>query len=179
MIPRRRSSTVLSDLVTLENETRGDAESAGDGETPEMDVGDHELHFAADVDNVEMQAEDWEDELEEAVRGPISQVKGWDELQKQIKADLKKNSKTLPLSRLNQLFILSSFSTLRLKGVSRITASQEIARQWHEREGVHMARRICALAQHYQTFERLPIERRGGSANAHSWLHDEAVEKRT
>ena len=37
----------------------------------------------------------------------------------------------------------------------------------------------CALARHYQTFEWLPIARHGGSANAHSWLHDEAVEKRT
>jgi hypothetical protein len=42
-----------------------------------------------------------------------------------------------------------------------------------------MARHIRALARHYQTFEQLPIERRGGSANAHSWLHDEAVVKRT
>jgi hypothetical protein len=128
VIPRRRSSTVLSDPVTLENETlRSDAESAGDGGNPEMDAGDNKSHFTADVDNAEMQAEDWEDELEEAVHGPIGQVKGWDELRKQIKADLKKNSKTLPLSRLNQLFILSSFATLRLKGVSWITASQEIA----------------------------------------------------
>jgi hypothetical protein len=82
----------------LENETlRSDAESAGDGGNPEMDAGDNKSHFTADVDNAEMQAEDWEDELEEAVHGPIGQVKGWDELRKQIKADLKKNSKTLPL----------------------------------------------------------------------------------
>ena len=100
VIPCCRSSTVLSDPVTSEDEMlRSDAKSAGDGENPEMDTGDHELHFAADTDNAETQAEDWEDELEEAVRGPVSQVKGWDDLRKQIKAILKKNSKTLPLSR--------------------------------------------------------------------------------
>jgi len=81
VIPRRRSSTVLSDPVTSQDETlRSGAESAGDGKNPEMDVGDHKSHFTADVDNAEMQAEDWKDELEEAVCGPVSQVKGWDKL---------------------------------------------------------------------------------------------------
>ena len=89
-----------------------------------------------------MQVEDWEDELEETVCGPINQVKGWDELWKQIKEDLKKNSKTFPISHLNQLFILSSFATLRLKGVSQITASHKIAQQWHECKGTHMVRCI-------------------------------------
>ena len=183
VIPRQRSSTVLSDPVTSEKETTSgsDTEPEGtrDDEDLEMNVGEDESQFSADMDSVEIQAEDWEEELEETVHGPVSQVKGWDELRKQIKADLKKNSKTLPLSRLNQLFILSSFATLCLKGVSRIKASQEIAQQWHEHEGVHMARRICTLARHYQTFEQLPVERRGGSANTHSWLHDEMVEKHT
>ena len=106
-------------------------------------------------------------------------MKGWDELQKQIKEDLKKKSKTLPLSCLNQLFILSRFATLCLIEVSQITASHEIAWQWHEHEGTHMARCIRALARHYQIFEQLSVEKRGGGANAHSWLNDETVRKWT
>ena len=35
--------------------------------------------------------------------------------------------------------IVANFATLRLKGVSRITASEEIARQWHEGEGKYFA----------------------------------------
>ena len=44
---------------------------------------------------------------------------------------------------------------------------------------MYFARRVRALARHYQTFEQLPIEKRGGKANAYSWLHDEAVQTRT
>ena len=65
-----------------------DAEGAGDDEDLGINVGEDESQFSADTDDAEMQAEDWEDELEETVCGPINQVKGWDELQKQIKEDL-------------------------------------------------------------------------------------------
>jgi len=75
--------------------------------------------------------------------------------------------------------ILSNFATLRLKGASRIGASEEIARQWHDGVGKHFARRVRALARHYQIFEQLPIERRGGYKNSRSLLKDENVKKRT
>jgi len=55
--------------------------------------------------------EDYEDELVENVWG-TAEIHDWATLRIQIKAELKKNSKTLPLSRINQLLILSNFATL-------------------------------------------------------------------
>jgi hypothetical protein len=123
--------------------------------------------------------EDWEADLDESVRGLKSHVCNWSDLCKQIKDHLKKNSKTIPLSQLNQLLIISNFATLCLKGVSQIQASLEIARQWHEGQGNWFAQRVWALARHYQIFEALPIEKRGGSKNLRSWLYDEQVKTRT
>ena len=74
-------------------------------------------------------AEGWEDELDMTASGSAGDIHNWKVLRDQIKADLKKQSKTLPLSQVHQLLILSSFATLRLKGMSRISASLEIARQ--------------------------------------------------
>ena len=111
--------------------------------------------------------------------GDITEAKGWEELCKQIILDIKKKGKNLPLSHLNQLLMLLSFATLRLKQVSRIAASEENARQWHNNGGLYLARRICVLARHYQIFEQLPPEKCGGHANAHSWLYNEAVKRRT
>jgi hypothetical protein len=71
--------------------------------------------------------------------------------------------------------IIRNFATLRLKGLPRIPASLEIARQWHEGEGAHFARHVRALARHYQVFEQLPVENRGGLANAHCLLLEETV----
>ncbi|KAI6094615.1 hypothetical protein F5141DRAFT_1223548 [Pisolithus sp. B1] len=76
-------------------------------------------------------AEDWEEELEVTMKpGSGTPTWNWVELHDQIKADLKKHSKTLPLLQVHQLLILSNFATLWLKGVSQIGASLEIARQW-------------------------------------------------
>jgi hypothetical protein len=83
------------------------------------------------------------------------------------------------LSRLNQLLIISNFATLRLRGVSRTQASLEIAQQWHEGQGNWFAQRVRVLARHYQIFEALPIEKRGGSGNSRSWLYDEQVKTQT
>ncbi|KAF9236630.1 hypothetical protein BU15DRAFT_76727 [Melanogaster broomeanus] len=80
----------------------------------------------------EGETEDWEDELDDTIRGPTAEIKDWKLLREQIKANLKNKHKTLPLSQINQLMILSNFATLRLKGTSRITASTEIARQWED-----------------------------------------------
>lgn len=119
--------------------------------------------------------EEWEEELEEREQAGV-EIRGWHELREQIKTDLAKNSKTLPLSRINQLLLIRNFATLRLKGVGRIDASLEIARQWHEGQGSHFARKVRALAHHYQVFEQLPLEKRGGYGNALSPLKDERVQ---
>ncbi|KAI9448581.1 hypothetical protein H4582DRAFT_1796117, partial [Lactarius indigo] len=83
----------------------------------------------------------------------------------------------LSLSQINQMMILSNFATLWLKGTSCIRASEEIARQWHLGEGVWFAWRIRACARHYQTFEQLLHEHRGGYKNARTLLRDENVKK--
>ncbi|KZT68737.1 hypothetical protein DAEQUDRAFT_745617 [Daedalea quercina L-15889] len=103
-------------------------------------------------------------------------IRGWHELREQIKADLAKTKKRhATLTEINQLLILHNFATLRLKGFQWIPASQEIACQWHEGEGVHLARRVRMLARHYQLFEQLPVEKRGGDWG-HSLLNDERVQ---
>jgi hypothetical protein len=63
--------------------------------------------------------------------------------------------------------------------LSRTQARIEIACQWHERPGNWFACQIRALARHYQAFEELPVEKRGGEKNARLWLHDEAVQSQT
>jgi hypothetical protein len=92
-----------------------------------------------------------------------------------VKKELQKRKRTLPLSHINQYLIIRNFATLRIKGLSRIAASKEIAWQWHEGQGTHFARRVHALTHHYQTFEQLPIERRGGEQQAGSLLYDESI----
>ena len=81
------------------------------------------------------EVEDWEAELEEVVEGPKGQIRDWESLHTDIKKHLKKHSKTLPLSQLNQFMIICNFATLQLKGLSWTQASMEIARQWHEGQG--------------------------------------------
>lgn len=98
----------------------------------------------------EEENEDWEADLDVSMQGPKAHVRDWTDLQKQIKDHLRKNSKTLPLSRLNQLLIISNFVTLQKKGVSCTWASHEIAQQWHKGQGNWFAQRVCALARHYQ-----------------------------
>ena len=137
---------------------------------------DESESLADNMNNEEL--EDWEADLDESVQGLKSHIHDWSDLCKQIKDHLKKNSKTLPLSRLNQFLIISNFATLRLKGVSRTQASLEIAQQWHEGQGNWFARRVRVLARHYQIFEALPIEKHGGSRNSRSWLYEQ-VKTRT
>ena len=73
--------------------------------------------------------------------------------------------------------ILRNFANLRLKGYGQIEASFEIAQQWHEQDSSnsHFAWRVRALAHHYQIFEQLPKEHRGGYKNARLLLKDEIV----
>ena len=155
--------------------------SSSDLDEPNPQIGDIsgsgiDVQLEGDVEEVaenEGDAEDWEDELEVMTSGG-GEIRDWKALRDQIQGDLKKHSKTLPLSQLNQLRILSSFATLRLKGVSRINASLEIARQWHDGKGTYFARSVRALARHYQVLEQLPREKRG--RNGRSFLHDESVQ---
>jgi hypothetical protein len=123
------------------------------------------------------------DLLLDAAPGPEpkarDEVRGWEELREQIKEDLVeayKGNKTR--TRANQLTILRNFATLRIKGLGRIDASNELARQWHEGTGVHFARRIRFLARHYQLFEQLPIEKRGGD-RGQSLLSNERIQMAT
>ena len=85
------------------------------------------------------------------------EIRGWEELRDQIKSDMNEGHKRHEtLTRMNKLLILRNFATLRIKGVKRIAASREIARQFHEGAGIHFARRIRFLARHYQRFEQVP-----------------------
>ena len=85
------------------------------------------------------------------------------------------NKEHAALTQINQLIILRNFATLRIKGLGRMAASEQIAQQWHEGRGIHFARQIRALAHHYQRFEQLPPEKRGGDGG-HSLLNDERVQ---
>ena len=76
---------------------------------------------------------------------------------------------------MNQLVILRNFATLHIKGLGHMAASEQIVQQWHEGHGVYFARQIRALACHYQRFEQLPPEKRGGDGG-HSLLNDERVQ---
>ncbi|KAJ7300705.1 hypothetical protein DFH08DRAFT_997826 [Mycena albidolilacea] len=130
---------------------------------------------AADVNPED--GEEWELEAEvmNLIPKTVAQIRPWEELRDQIKVELKKKSKVLPLSKINQLMIIRNFATLRLKGYRKIAASIEIAQQWHKSEGIYFAHKVRALALHYQIFKQLPVERRGGERKSRSLLLDETV----
>ncbi|TFK63428.1 hypothetical protein BDN72DRAFT_882113 [Pluteus cervinus] len=118
--------------------------------------------------------EEWEEDLSEAIEG--TEVRGWGILRVQIEQDMKKKKSTYTASQRNQLLILRNFATLRLKGDGIMSASKQLARQFHKGEGTHLARKIRSLARHYQTFEQLPDEKRGGARGKRSVLLDETVQ---
>jgi hypothetical protein len=70
-------------------------------------------------------------------------LQSWHALREKVKTHLSKRN--LPLTQHNQLLIIRNFATLLIKGLKRIQASLEIARQWHEGGGNHFARRVRAL----------------------------------
>ena len=123
--------------------------SSSDLDEPNPQIGDIsgsgiDVQLEGDAEEVaqnEGDAKDWEDELEVMTSGG-GEIRDWKALRDQSQGNLKKHSKTLLLSQLNQLHILSSFATLRLKGVSRIIESLEIARQWHDGKGTYFARSV-------------------------------------
>ena len=106
-----------------------------------------------------------------------SEIRGWQELREQVKEDLRRaKNRNATLTQINQLIVLRNFATLRLKGLKRIVASEQIAEQWHEGRGIYFARQIRELARHYQRFEQLPPEKRGGKGRQ-SLFNDEAVQR--
>lgn len=129
-----------------------------------------------DGDEPEGDLDEWECEAEvfESISCAQHEIRDWGVLRDQIKLDLKKK-RDLPLSKINQLLILRNFATLRLKGYHKIPVSLEIARQWHEKDGTHFARKVRSLARHYQLFEQLPRERRGGARKGRTLLLDETL----
>jgi hypothetical protein len=90
-------------------------------------------------------------------------VRSWEELHEQIKDDLWQGHREhTPHSHMNKLMVLRNFTTLHIKGRACITTSEEVAWQFHEGAGVHFTCKIRFIARHYQLFEQLPDEERGG-----------------
>jgi hypothetical protein len=107
---------------------------------------------------------------------PKGDLRSWKDLREQLKGDIiDAHRKGARLTTINQLLLLHNFATLRIKGIGRIAASQEIARQWHEGEGTHFARRVRILARHYQIYEQLPTQSWGGY-RGYSILNDERMQ---
>ena len=77
--------------------------------------------------------EEWEEELDKAIQGMTAEIRDWKTLHDQIKDELKKKHKALPLAQVNQFIILLNFTILHLKGISHINASVE---QWKDENGV-------------------------------------------
>jgi hypothetical protein len=100
----------------------------------------------------------------------------WKELCKQIRDNQRNGHKQgKSPAQMNQLTILWNFATLCIKGLQHIAASEEIVQQWHDGAGIYFACRIRFLAHHYQLFEQLLPENRGG-CRGHSLLNDEQIQ---
>ena len=67
--------------------------------------------------------EDDKDELMKGVQGPKGHIRDWIDLRKDIKALLKKNSKILPLSQLNQYLIISNFASKAFPALMQVWKS--------------------------------------------------------
>jgi len=142
---------LLFDCPTQKRRASDDQEEGNsEGETAGKDGEDQRRVEEEDEHGTESE-EAWEEELDETLT-PNAEIRDWEALRTQIKADLKKKQKSLLLSEINQWMILRNFTNLHLKGCGRIEASFEITWQWQEKDSSHshFAQRICALAQHYQ-----------------------------
>ena len=151
----------------------GGSRSDGDGDIVDSDrEEDHRGNIS------EMEENDMDKFMDASGSEPKAKVdiRSWEELREQLKSDLQEGHKKHEApTRLNKLMIIRNFTTLCIKGVKRMAVSEEIARQFHEGMGGHFARQIRILACHYQLFEQLPEERRGG-AGSQSLLKDERVQ---
>jgi hypothetical protein len=179
-LPQSATPLIHSEDTTNDDTNSLSSSSAREDSSAALDMADIADLSATEAEEELMdndEREDWEEELDVAIKGR-NEIRDWQTLRNQINDDLKKHQASLPLTRINQLVILRNFATLRLKGLSRTGASEEIAHQWRMGSGAWFARRVRALARHYQIFEQLPHEKHGGSANAQSFLHDESVQAR-
>ena len=93
-LSRTRLALVLSDPLTdgeastavgLNVNEMAAMSKSGDGDVSEVEMDEEDI-------------EDWEADLDEGVQDTKSHIRDWADLQKEIKAHLRKNSKTLPLS---------------------------------------------------------------------------------
>ncbi|KAJ6561653.1 hypothetical protein B0H19DRAFT_1068406 [Mycena capillaripes] len=184
IIPRTRSASVLSEpddepdeqsppLIQVDNsdEEMEEDEDPNDWDAVVDDIinGEEDTFFSPPSPSPSPAAS-----TPLVVSAPGLNIRSWHALREKIKGELQKQN--LSLIKHNQLLILRNFATLRIKGLKRIAASLEIAHQWHEGNGNWFARRVRALAHHYQVFEELPADTRGGRANAKSLLNDESVQ---
>jgi hypothetical protein len=117
-----------------------------DDEATQSEIEEDDIDHAFDATGFEPKAKD--------------KVCGWEELQEQIKEDLRKGHRVhKPLSQMNQLIILRNFATLRIKGLQCMATSEEIVQQWHNHTGIHFTCQIQFMACHYQLFEQLPAKK--------------------
>jgi len=117
-----------------------------------MPGGQEEEEYGSDVEERDMEflLDTEEEGLMERAKDK-SEIWGWEELQEQIKEDLRMSKdRNMTLTQINQLIILCNFATLLLKGSKCIVVSEHIMDQWHEGQGTHFACQIQALACHYQ-----------------------------
>jgi hypothetical protein len=152
VIPHTQSlSRAISALsVSSESGSNSDGhhdalESEATHQQGHIDIND-DLEPLGDLNDLaDSEAEEWEDELMEAVQSKDT-CRNWSVLRDQIKVILKTKSQTLSFPQINQLMIVTNFATLRLKNYGCIAASLAIAEQWHTRSSVWFARRVRALA---------------------------------
>ncbi|RXW24341.1 hypothetical protein EST38_g1508 [Candolleomyces aberdarensis] len=167
---KRRASVEIAEVE--------DEDAPGGSKSRQLaDSGNPPLTSVDESIDPETGVECWEEELSETLL-PTPEIRDWDTLRNQINTCLKTKFATYSPSQINQLIILRSFATLRLRGTKKMEASRQIALQWQEDvrgSAVHLSRRIRALAQHYQIYEELPTEKRGGYRSRSSLLRDEAV----
>lgn len=173
LIPRRRHASASPEQSSG---SEAEMDPVDSRETAEILALEEEIE--AEVENMVVPDDDleaWEEELDENIAGPKGTKRPWPDLREKIQMDIKKGRKTLPLSHLNALMVLLNFSTLIIKGYGRIEASRQVATSWHKKEGVWFTRRIRDWARHYEIFETLPAERRGGKRVQRSFLHRDEI----
>ncbi|KAF7328570.1 hypothetical protein MVEN_02545000 [Mycena venus] len=89
-----------------------DDEPAVDDSAPSRPVSPMESEDEAEIDEERVHEWEMEAEFDTLVFRAVEQVKGWDTLRDQIKQELKKKGKSLPLAKMNQLTIIRNFATV-------------------------------------------------------------------
>ncbi|KAI6140787.1 hypothetical protein BKA82DRAFT_36334 [Pisolithus tinctorius] len=126
VVPQVCSISMVSISDTSNESESLDSDDLHGSETGMEGMGDLDSNLITEDSSMsEMENEAWEDELMMTFMSHDT-IHDWSVLREQIQQDLKKH-KHLALSQINQLMILSHFATLRIRGVSRIAASLEIA----------------------------------------------------